>query len=427
MERREALAPAARRTSRRTSCRRSPTSPTARRACAYNPGATALPERYTRPLLPLRLPRQPRPAAASARSRSSRRGPSFELADAHEFVWGVLATDCDFGPDGGFYVSDWVEGWELTGKGRIYRVADPEAAKNPDVARGRRSCWPRGSTGKPTDELAKLLGHADHARPPGGAVRAGRARARTRCRRWRRWRRRARTGSARLHAIWGLGQVGARRTAEASASRCVGLLKDARRRGAGAGGEGRWATAARRRPATLLPLLQDAAAARPLLRGRWRWRAERAGRRTAAVRARGRPCSRDNADRDAYLRHAGVAGAGRLRRPRGAGRRREGRVAGRPAGGGAGAAAAASPGGRRLPRRRRPARRRRGGAGDQRRADRRGAAAAGGAARQAEAARVPPVARAQRQLPPRQGGERRRRGRASPPAPTPRRSCASRR
>ena len=59
--------------------------------------------------------------------------PAFEVADGHEAFWSVLATDCDFGPDGGFYVSDWVEGWELTGKGRIYRFADPKAAKKPEV------------------------------------------------------------------------------------------------------------------------------------------------------------------------------------------------------------------------------------------------------------------------------------------------------
>ena len=46
------------------------------------------------------------------------------------FVQGVLATDCDFGPDGNLYVVDWLEGWTGTGMGRIYRVEadDPQAA-----------------------------------------------------------------------------------------------------------------------------------------------------------------------------------------------------------------------------------------------------------------------------------------------------------
>ena len=48
------------------------------------------------------------------------KGASFELVDSQQFVWSILATDVEFGYDGGVYVSDWVDGWDGAGKGRIY-------------------------------------------------------------------------------------------------------------------------------------------------------------------------------------------------------------------------------------------------------------------------------------------------------------------
>src|SRR5205807_9346997 len=86
------------------------------------------------------------------------RGASFELVDKREFVWSVLATDCEFGPDGGLYVSDWVSGWEGTGKGRIYRVVDPARRKN---AREVRTLLAQGFAERPVAELLKLLEHRD--------------------------------------------------------------------------------------------------------------------------------------------------------------------------------------------------------------------------------------------------------------------------
>src|SRR5204863_4553707 len=49
------------------------------------------------------------------------KGAGFEPVDSDKFCWGILATDCEFGPDGGLYVSDWTEGWGKPNKGRIYR------------------------------------------------------------------------------------------------------------------------------------------------------------------------------------------------------------------------------------------------------------------------------------------------------------------
>src|SRR5262245_14967070 len=97
----------------------------------YYPG-TGLPERYTGHFFLCDF--RGDPARSGVRSFAVKpKGASFEMVDQHEFIWGILATDCDFGPDGGFYISDWVEGWEGTGKGRIYRFFDPERRKSAAV------------------------------------------------------------------------------------------------------------------------------------------------------------------------------------------------------------------------------------------------------------------------------------------------------
>src|SRR5262249_2844838 len=132
------------------------------------------------------------------------RGASFELVGREQFVWSVLVTDCDFGPDGGFYLSDWVAGWGKPNKGRIYKVSDPERAKDPRVAHVKR-LLPGGMAKRPPEELARLLGHADRrvrqeaqfalAASKGGEKILLQA---------------AQEGPgqlARLHGLWGVGQI----------------------------------------------------------------------------------------------------------------------------------------------------------------------------------------------------------------------------
>jgi len=88
------------------------------------------------------------------------KGASFELVDSHHFLQNILATDVDFGFDGSMYVSDWVNGWNGEGKGRLYRFTHTEAAKNPAIADAakimREGAWKRSP-----EEMAQLLSHAD--------------------------------------------------------------------------------------------------------------------------------------------------------------------------------------------------------------------------------------------------------------------------
>jgi quinoprotein glucose dehydrogenase len=89
------------------------------------------------------------------------KGASFELGEQEEFLWGLCATDATFGPDGALYVVDWVDGWDKTGKGRIYRVDEPGRAGS-EARRKVKRLLEGGLAGLPVTELARLLGHEDY-------------------------------------------------------------------------------------------------------------------------------------------------------------------------------------------------------------------------------------------------------------------------
>ncbi len=86
------------------------------------------------------------------------KGASFEVSKPEAFVSNMVPTDCEFGPDGAFYFSDWVGGWSPPGKGRIFRVTDPEAMKNPAVAEAKK-LLAEGFEKVSMEALAKLLEH----------------------------------------------------------------------------------------------------------------------------------------------------------------------------------------------------------------------------------------------------------------------------
>jgi quinoprotein glucose dehydrogenase len=230
------------------------------------------------------------------------KGASFEFVDQHEFIWNVLATDCDFGMDGGFYVLDWVEGWNGPGKGRIYKVADPSRSKDPTLLSVKK-LMAEGMSGRSEEELRMLLEHSDMrvrleaqfalvARAPSGGRRALTLALKSN------------NQLARLHALWGLGQIG--RHANARTVRTVvydveDMLADAdaeiRAQAARVLGDIDWASASGR----LESLLKDP---NPRVRFFAAMSLGKLGRKEAF-----KPILamlRVNGDRDAYLRHAGV-------------------------------------------------------------------------------------------------------------------------
>ena len=87
------------------------------------------------------------------------KGAHFKLASNEQLVWQILATDLAMGSDGNLYISDWVDGWDGTGKGRIYRFESnqADAVEKETVKSLLQGNWASLSN----DSLAKLLGHRD--------------------------------------------------------------------------------------------------------------------------------------------------------------------------------------------------------------------------------------------------------------------------
>ncbi len=136
--------------------------------------------------------------------RMEPKGAFYELVDSKEPVWQVLATDIKFGPDGYLYVSDWVNGWVGEGKGRIYRLLD-ENLKNSNTILDVRDRLAADITNIESKDLLEWLGHIDQ-------------RVRLKAQ-WSLAERNEATALSevaihgesqfkRLHAIWGLWQIG---------------------------------------------------------------------------------------------------------------------------------------------------------------------------------------------------------------------------
>ena len=89
-----------------------------------------------------------------------RKNATFGLKGSEHAIWKVLATDCDFGPDGALYVTDWTQGWSQPGKGRLYRVYEP-SARDAELAKTTRALLASGVAKKTEDELRALLSFAD--------------------------------------------------------------------------------------------------------------------------------------------------------------------------------------------------------------------------------------------------------------------------
>ncbi|MDB5309013.1 MAG: repeat protein [Gemmataceae bacterium] len=94
--------------------------------------------------------------------RVTLKGAGFEVADYHDFMVPIMATDAEFGPDGKLYVSDFVN-LDWSGRslgGRIYTVSDPEKVKDPAVLAVKK-LFAEGFNHRPVKDLADLLGHPD--------------------------------------------------------------------------------------------------------------------------------------------------------------------------------------------------------------------------------------------------------------------------
>jgi quinoprotein glucose dehydrogenase len=131
------------------------------------------------------------------------KGAGFEVLDQKTFVGDLWPTDVEIGNDGAVYIADWVNGWGMPNKGRIFRVADPALAKTDEVRRARELIA-RGMADVPVDEIKELLGHPDQRIRQAAQFELAALKAIPALKSALR----SPEPLARLHAIWGLGQTG---------------------------------------------------------------------------------------------------------------------------------------------------------------------------------------------------------------------------
>ena len=283
----------------------------------YDPGVSLLPDRYKDHFFLVDF----RGASGQSGIRTfavKPKGASFELVDSQQFVWCMLATDVDFGPDGALYFSDWVEGWDKPNKGRIYRVLDPARRDDPAVREVKR--WLAEGMEKRSSRRARhAAGSRRHAGSAGGPVRAGTPGIEGRGP----WHEgnptdrprailvqvAAKSGTtlARIHAIWGLEPDCPRASGKSGASGLWPALEpllgdrdpEVRAQAAKVLGESREVSALDK----LVGLLKDQS---PRVRFFAALALGKLGRNEAVGPLL--EMLRDNADKDPYLRHAGVMG-----------------------------------------------------------------------------------------------------------------------
>ena len=120
----------------------------------YNPG-TALNNRYKGYFFLCEFPVQKITAFTT-----KPRGAYFEMLDEHIFLFGMMASAINFGPDGSMYIADWDGKWQPNELGSIWAVDDPALRKSKtrlEVARLLHD----GFGSRTVPSLLKLLGHAD--------------------------------------------------------------------------------------------------------------------------------------------------------------------------------------------------------------------------------------------------------------------------
>ncbi len=151
------------------------------------------------------------------------KGAFFELTAEDQPIWKMLATDIDFGPDGSLYVTDWVNGWNGEGKGRVYRFIDKRVADSEAVL-STYAILQRGLKQTSKEMLQGWLSHPDR-----------------RVRLEAQWElasrkdvdslREAATNKtanelSRIHAVWGMGQIARQpKEYETALRNLVGLLE----------------------------------------------------------------------------------------------------------------------------------------------------------------------------------------------------------
>lgn len=188
----------------------------------YNPG-TALGEKWKRTFFVAEFVGNPARSGIHA-FKLEPEGAGFALKETKKIMGGILATGMDFGPDGALYFSDWIDGWGTKDYGRVWKLDDVSGKSNPariDTERLIKADF----EAKDLSELDSLLAHSDKRIRQKAQFELVRREDRG----WDVFDKSLRQASnqlARVHAIWGIAQMGRASNKEAAGQLLMNHLND---------------------------------------------------------------------------------------------------------------------------------------------------------------------------------------------------------
>lgn len=127
---------------------------------AYNPG-TAISEKYRDTFFIGKFVGSPANSGVHAFTLEED-GAAFSLESEQNILQGLLPTSLDFGPDGSLYFTDWIEGWTLKQKGRIWNLDSQSTDETfRSLRRETEALLGDDFSDESADRLSELLQHAD--------------------------------------------------------------------------------------------------------------------------------------------------------------------------------------------------------------------------------------------------------------------------
>ncbi|MHA8105933.1 HEAT repeat domain-containing protein [Aquirufa sp. 5-AUSEE-100C1] len=151
------------------------------------------------------------------------KGASFDFHSEEDVVRGILPTGIRFGPEGALYAADWVNGWDAKNYGRVWKL--DVTSKENDLAAERQKTKEyiqMDYSKAPLSQLGELLYYGDmrvRQKAQFELVERGDSNA------FEQAINQKENQLARVHGIWGIGQL-ARKT-PAFADKLIGLIQDA--------------------------------------------------------------------------------------------------------------------------------------------------------------------------------------------------------
>ncbi|MFT4566825.1 MAG: quinoprotein glucose dehydrogenase [Saprospiraceae bacterium] len=136
--------------------------------------------------------------------RLSPKGASFAIDSIQDILGGIVPTGITFGPDGGLYLNDWKDSYDKKPEGRIWKIDSDEARKHP-LAKRTQEILIEGAKDLDNTELEEHLSYPDQR------VRLAAQFELVKRKEEDILKKLAIKGTSqmqRIHAIWGLGQLG---------------------------------------------------------------------------------------------------------------------------------------------------------------------------------------------------------------------------